>query len=270
LFQQEFQLLREIKDLSSEEKKKYLEAAFGFIRLTCNELKLRLPWKDIHTPSEPSCLLLSQSFLLQKHIPMLEHRLNLHQLANRFNNIITPDVFHAFEDELNALNLDNENIRQEIKQTTKRKYLEAWQKFQSNFPLLYKLITAVEAISYSSASVERLFSTMKDIITLKRNRLTLDNLESCLLLKQEFHEKDDYFTAEMYNLYYESLIEQLHKNSEAQNEQDPITKSIAPDFIDCSQPLKQFKFNDSMHNTRLFIYISLNRGLMRIYLKCKL
>ncbi len=50
----------------------------------------------------------------------------------------------------------------------------------------------------------------------------------------------------MYKLYYETFIEQLHKNSEAQNEQDSITKRTAPGFIDCSQPLKQFKFTDSM------------------------
>jgi len=42
---------------------------------------------------------------------------------------------------------------------------------------------------------------MKDIKTIKRNRLSLQNLEACLLAKQEFLQNEIAFTQEMYSRY---------------------------------------------------------------------
>ena len=47
-------------------------------------------------------------------------------------------------------------------------------------------------LPYSSVPVERIFSNLKDIKTPKRNRLTLDNLEACLMGYQ--HSKSEIFS----------------------------------------------------------------------------
>jgi len=52
---------------------------------------------------------------------------------------------------------------------------------------------AVTVLPYSSVEVERIFSAMKDIKNVKRNRLSLDNVEACLLGYQYFNSEKNLF-----------------------------------------------------------------------------
>jgi hypothetical protein len=45
-------------------------------------------------------------------------------------------------------------------------------------------------LPFSSVSVERVFSVFRDIKTHKRNRLTVENLEVCILNYQSFNRKE--------------------------------------------------------------------------------
>jgi len=51
--------------------------------------------------------------------------------------------------------------------------------------LIFKLARAAQTLPYSTASVERNFSQLLDVKTIKRNRLGVENTEACLLIKQE-------------------------------------------------------------------------------------
>ena len=69
-------------------------------------------------------------------------------------------------------------------------------------PNLSKLALAIHTLPYSSASIERLFSDMGNIKTDPRNRLSVENLEASLLIRQEYKGKNNYYTKEMKELYY--------------------------------------------------------------------
>jgi len=51
---------------------------------------------------------------------------------------------------------------------------------------MYEIAKAVFVLPHFSVPVERVFSSMKNIKNLRRNRLTIQNLEACLLGDQHF------------------------------------------------------------------------------------
>jgi len=96
---QEFQLGNDIAALSSTDQVECFEAAYNFLISALEQLKERLPWRD-SARDEASVFILSEAFLLLKQIDPIENLKNLHLLANRFKNIITPDEIPAFKQEL--------------------------------------------------------------------------------------------------------------------------------------------------------------------------
>ncbi len=62
----------------------------------------------------------------------------------------------------------------------------------------------MQTLPSSSASIERLFSELGNIVTVKRNRLSVENIEACLYIRQEYKENKNYFKKEMYNMYYQA------------------------------------------------------------------
>jgi len=100
-------------------------------------------------------------------------------------------------------------MRKSLKNNKKEEYLRVWYDQRQYYPLSYKLACAVETIQYTSASIERLFSDMGNIVTVKRNRLTVENIEACLLIRQEKREKENYFTPEMFKVHLRSQDSQI-------------------------------------------------------------
>ncbi len=78
-------------------------------------------------------------------------------------------------------------------------FLQRWKSFGNKYPVTFKLARAVQVLSYSSVPIERKFSQLTDIKTLKRNRLSVENLQACLFVKQEHH--DEQITEEMIRAY---------------------------------------------------------------------
>jgi len=139
--------------------------------------------------------------LLPKQIDSTQNRKNLHLLGKRFSNIIRPQELPNFEKELQKLENHVHEIRKNIKASGKAAYLQVWHDVKEEYPLLYKLSCAVETIQYTSASVERLSSDMGNIVTVKRNLLSVENIEACLLLRQENQAKGKYLSKEMFQAY---------------------------------------------------------------------
>jgi hypothetical protein len=69
-------------------------------------------------------------------------------------------------------------------------FLNQWRPYASRFPITFKLARAIQVLPYSSVSIERKFSELTDIKTLKRNRLSAENLQACLFVKQEYKDED--------------------------------------------------------------------------------
>ena len=82
--------------------------------------------------------------------------------------------------------------------------LEGWSK-ESQFPLIFRLAKAIQVLPYSSVPVERHFSVATDIKTIKRNNLTVDSVQACLLSKQFFQADELYFNSEMQQKYRQLL-----------------------------------------------------------------
>jgi len=85
-------------------------------------------------------------------------------------------------------------------------FLRQWQPFADRYPVTYKIARAVQILPYSTVPIERKFSQLTDIKTLKRNRLSIENLQTCLFVKQEF--KDKNLSQELILAYVEKLTKQ--------------------------------------------------------------
>jgi len=79
--------------------------------------------------------------------------------------------------------------------------LKIWQGEISNYPNIYLIAKAIAVLPYSSVQVERIFSAMKDIKNVKRNRLSIDNVEACLLGYQAFNNENIFFNEEIIEDY---------------------------------------------------------------------
>ena len=79
--------------------------------------------------------------------------------------------------------------------------LKIWQSEMVTYPNIYLIARAVAVLPYSSVEVERIFSAMKDIKNVKRNRLNLDNVEACLLGYQYFNSEKIFFNQEIIEAY---------------------------------------------------------------------
>ena len=65
-------------------------------------------------------------------------------------------------------------------------YIDIWNHLKPVYPNMFELARGLLVIPYSSVSVERIFSSLKNIKIPTRSRLTTENLESCLLGYQHF------------------------------------------------------------------------------------
>jgi len=185
----------ELASLSEENQNNFFNAAKAFLEEALLQLRDYLPWKD------SQILLLADSFLLKTQYAST----NLNNLAAQFSNIISKDELSLFNLETSRLTFAGLDVRKRIKKGGAN-YLEGWKQVEQDFPLIYRLARAIWTLPYSSASIERNFSVMGDIKTIKRNKLSLPNLEACLLTKQALSkpnesDEDAFSTTEILSRY---------------------------------------------------------------------
>ena len=81
-----------------------------------------------------------------------------------------------------------------------------WKSQAILYPTVYSVAKAVFVLPYSSVSVERIFSQLKGTKNTKRNRLTIENVEACLLGSQ-YSKSDDF-------IIDKSLLDRFHEEKE--------------------------------------------------------
>lgn len=202
-----------INEIDSEKRNdlsaKFFQYAKGFLKTAFDGMQNRLPKPD-------SALMNADAILLRSDHDI--ERLKL--LAAQFGNIIEDFEISDFHNETERLEQERVEINRVI-ENHKANPLYAWRQESESFPLVYRLLRALELLPYSTCSVERTFSGVKNIKTEKRNKLKVGKVEAALLYKQDFKEKEGKAGKEVkdFSLNPEILkyYEQLCKTTE-----DPI------------------------------------------------
>lgn len=119
-------------------------------------------------------------------------------LASKFKNIVTLDNEREFIGELGRF----ERVFADIKGDAKgENILTSWSRLRQNYKYMGELVKAILVLPHTTVPVERLFSNLKDFKTQRRNRLSTENLEACLLIYQKFGEAEFLVTPAMLNRY---------------------------------------------------------------------
>jgi len=146
----------------------------------------------------------------------------LDSLAFHFTNVISKDEFMKFSLELERFAISGTRIMNNLKISPSSKALAIWFQEHNEYPLICKLVRAIAAYPYSTAGLERTFSKVTDIKTIKRSRLDTKNLEACLLIKQEYGDKELEFTADVLDRYSnrerKTKLFEISQRDENQNE----------------------------------------------------
>ena len=92
---------------------------------------------------------------------------------------------------------------------------------------MFLLARALFVLPYTSIPVERVFSTLKDIVNIKRNKLTIDNVEAYLLGYQAFKTETFIITDEIIENY--TTVKKVVKKSKSKEteelaSQNPLEK----------------------------------------------
>lgn len=195
-------------------KKGILLAARKFILFSLKYMKKKLPYQN-QIINDTKVIFLKE-FDREKWI----------RLQSRFTNIISSEKMrNAFGNELDSLQYHFEDISSVVKMR-KISPLETWKNLEEDYPTLCTLARALMTLPCSTVAVERAFSSLKNIKNAKRNRLTIHNLEACLLTYQNIEKKP--------NLGNQSIKKtstpKISKNSiedqviQSQNNEEPQTQ----------------------------------------------
>lgn len=159
--------------LSSTAQKTLLTASKKFIVMALKYMKKKFPYKE-QIINDTKVIFLKE-FDKTKWIRLQKH----------FTNIISTDKMKkTFGNELDSLEFQFDDISSVVKMK-KVSILETWNTLGDEYPTLSMLARAILVLPHSSVSVERVFSTLKNIKNSKRNRMTVQNLEACILSYQQ-------------------------------------------------------------------------------------
>ena len=149
-----------IKDLftmiDSETKDEIRSSAFNFIILTLKHMKKKLPFKD--------------KLIEQSKVIFLEEFNKSHwlSLGERFYNILRTDKMkESFVNEMDNFQFNFKKYKQISNLGTSP--IQIWKGLKKTYPTMYTLAMSLLVLPHSSVCVERIFSKLRDIKTLKRN-----------------------------------------------------------------------------------------------------
>ena len=180
---------------SANFQKLLYEQAEDFFHETFEALKQRLPLLDRRIMNL-DCMLLPNTSTAFDDIRLL---------GTTFTNIISADYQNKFIDEVMALEAQEDEF-QSRGGSSRSSLSNFWKEESRQFPLIYRLACALQVLPYSTASIERNFSAMGIIKTLKRNQLSVNNLAGCLIIKQEAKNAPIHITNEMIEYHKEGRI----------------------------------------------------------------
>jgi len=105
-------------------------------------------------------------------------------LANQFSNIVLKNNMNSVQNELDILEFNFKDLGLKLASLSQN-LIVFWSSQKSDYPLLSKLALACITLSYSTVSIERTFSILRDIKTPKRNKLCFASMEACLLIHHD-------------------------------------------------------------------------------------
>jgi len=181
-----------LNKVSEEKKSEICTASIKFINICLKEMKINLPYTN-------EIMNLTQIIFFEEDYD--ENKwLNLKDL---FPNIIkSKKQKDDFTAEVHRMEYTFAKIREKLRNSIGRvSPLTLWKNEAQTYPNMNLLVEALLVLPYSSVPVERVFSSLKDIKTPKRNRLTVFNLEACLLGYQAFKSQSFNITEEMVQNY---------------------------------------------------------------------
>ena len=217
----------------------FFKVAHEFLETAFERIKKEFPFTD-----SDSCLMCVDGFLLRNK-SSLE---TLKTLAARFDNVIPKEHFSKFNEEVNDLVHEGKRIGKKVNDTLTSSFLSVWKQERDSFGMIYKLALAMQVLPFSTVSLERSFSVLTDIKTIKRNRLCVKNLQACLLIKQDFKDGEITINEEMLSAYTgasQKLKGQLNGFiSKGSGNQDYHKEG----FIDNNKAFNQFASKDEFEN----------------------
>ena len=173
---------QELQGMDKHFIESFLKVAFKFFIASLERMKYWLPFED-------------QAIFDSEVIHLETYDMNKwKRLKERFTNIIKEKDAIEFTEQLKRFKINFPGIKSIM---GKKPLLEVWKEQEIKFPLLSKLAKALMVMPYSSCFLERTFSKIVDIKTLKRNRLSINGLEACLLIKQEHSANEFQISQEM-------------------------------------------------------------------------
>lgn len=163
-----------LSQIELSERQKIANCARKFVLLSLKQMKNKLPYKgDIWDDID---VIFFNEFNQQKW----------ENLKKKFVNIISTDEMKdKFTLEVGKLETKFKKIQLE-KLMVNSSPVTLWMSHKNKYPTIYRLVRALLVLPSSSAPVERVFSSLKNIKNAKRNRLSLENLEACLLTYQHY------------------------------------------------------------------------------------
>jgi len=162
-FKQHSQLESQFEKIDESERSSfrqaYLKEAKTFYKVALKQMTKRLPAYD-------SLLMKADCITLKGAIDIDTFK----EIAAKFPNIIQSKDLIVIFNEFERLALRKAELCDEINQNLDNP-IAVWKKQAKQFPLVYKLVRALDLLPYSTAAVGRNFSWMTDTKTPKRNRL---------------------------------------------------------------------------------------------------
>ena len=180
-------------DLSSSVRKGISSCAIRFILIALKYMKKKLPFEN--------------ELIEQAQVIFLEEFNKNYwlSLGSRFSNILNTDKLKEnFINELDNFQFNFKKYKQIPSYTSSP--IQMWKGFKKPYPTMYLLAMALMVLPYSSVCLERIFSQLRDIKTLKRNRLTIENLEACILNFEHFRSDEIHIVDAMKLDYLKSNI----------------------------------------------------------------
>lgn len=103
------------------------------------------------------------------------------KLASKLKPIIDSQ---GIQDELEIAEYNFEDLQQPFRYNGENQ-IRFWKNKSTEYPIMSKIALAVFTLPYSTVSIERTFSMLKDIRDPRRNRLSSEGTEACLLGHQQ-------------------------------------------------------------------------------------
>ena len=179
------------ENLSSDYKKEILQGIKNFIVQALSELKRLVPFEDFVLKHSKIIYLWSFEKELWKN------------MANHFVNVISNSTEKSkFGNELNEFETEYQGLvlQARIKENGNN-LISLWEDLKNDYPYMAKLSLTMLVLPYSTCSVERIFSQVKNTKSSSRNRLQTENLEAALLAKEYFKDNPFEITDEMLKKY---------------------------------------------------------------------